>query len=67
MTLGELQEIVNDIVRRGHDINSRVYVTTADSAIGGRAKVEVASVYAGFDWEKGQIRIDTVEETIKKR
>lgn len=41
-------------------------VTTSDRSIGSRASVRVKGIYQGFDWEHGQIRIETDEQIIKK-
>jgi hypothetical protein len=59
MTLGELQHAVNLLVKRGADLDAEVRVTTADASIGGRSSVGVEYIYSGFDWEQGEIRIET--------
>ena len=40
-------------------------ITTADRSIGGRAFVYATWIGEGFDWESGQIRINTDEKVLK--
>lgn len=42
-----------------------IMITTADRSIGGRAFVYATWIGKGFDWESGQIRINTDEKVLK--
>ena len=64
MTLKKLSELV-EFYMDGHK-NDKVLITLSQPSVGARAFVDVQGVYAGFDWEDGQIRIETVEPIITK-
>lgn len=44
-----------------------VVITTSESSIGGRAKVNVRSANRGIDWEGGQFRIEPEHKLVKVR
>lgn len=43
------------------DPDTPVLITLSDSSIGGRASVGIQGLYAGMDWEQGQLRIKPKE------
>ena len=43
-----------------------VVITTNESSIGGRAKVDVIHAGRGIDWERNQFRIEPACKLIKK-
>ena len=44
-----------------------VVITTSESSIGGRAKVDVHYASRGFDWEHNQFRIEPEHKLVKVR
>ena len=66
MTLGELADRVKWLLstKRVNE-NTPILISLADPSIGGRASAEVYNVYAGFDWEEGQVRIEPKIELFK--
>lgn len=66
MTLGELQQTVNSLIDRGHDLNDEVRITTSNDSVGARASVGVQYVCPGFDFEKGQILITTDKKIVSE-
>lgn len=65
MKVSELSKILHFYSEHGHE-NDIVLITLSQNSVGARASVGVQDVYAGFDWEHGQIRIETTEPIIKK-
>lgn len=65
LTLKKLYENCKHFLDNGLDENTPIYVTTSDNSIGGRAYVTIQSIHNGFDWESGQIRIETNEKILK--
>ena len=64
MTLKELKRHVDFLIEEGHE-NDSVIVTTVDDSVGARAGTEVNSINSGFDWERGQIRIEPKTKLVK--
>ena len=59
-----LQSIVESDPSRGESL---LLVTTSDPSIGPEASTTVDVIMTGFDWEQGQIRIQTTDKIIKKQ
>lgn len=67
VTINDAIKILSSYVNYDKEMGKRLLlVTTADKSIGGRASVQIKGIYQGFDWEQGQIRIETDEQIIKK-
>ena len=58
MKFGEFLKQVNLYAERGEYDNNRVVISLSEPSIGGRAYAEVQGIYPGFDWERGQMRIE---------
>ena len=65
LTLDKLHELTKNYLDRGISPKTPIYVTTADSSVGARAHVIATGLYNGFDWERGQLRIETEEKILK--
>ena len=63
MKLKDLKDKVDFLMTTGHEEDD-VVVTLKESSVAVRAFANVDSIYAGFDWESGQIRIETDKEII---
>ena len=66
MKLFELCDLCNTMVAEGNG-NAEVVITISEPSIGGRAKVDIASIYPGFDWERGQVRIEPEKPIVLKK
>lgn len=66
MTLGELQDNINELIRRGKSADMPVLITTSDPSMGGRASVAVRNIVPGMDWEKREIRLEPAEQLLTK-
>ena len=64
MKLKNLKEKVDYLYENKFGENE-VYITLSDISIGGRAKVSFDYIVNGFDWEKGEIRIEPNEKIIR--
>ncbi len=63
MKLKDLKEAVDHLIENGHaDDNVVVTVRLRKATCGARPSVNVANIYAGFDWEMHQVRIETTED-----
>lgn len=66
LTLQELYDAALRMLRiKKMKKDTPIMITTADRSIGGRAFVYATWIREGFDWESGQIRIDTDEKVLK--
>lgn len=66
LTLQELYDAALRMLRiKKMKKDTPIIITTADRSIGGRAFVYATWIREGFDWESGQIRIDTDEKVLK--
>lgn len=66
LTLQELYDAALRMLRiKKMKKDTQIMITTADRSIGGRAFVYATWIREGFDWESGQIRIDTDEKVLK--
>lgn len=65
MKLKELYEISKSLVEQGK-AEDEVLITLSEPSVGARASAPINSVYAGFDWEHGQIRIEPKNKLINK-
>ena len=67
MTLKELRESIDLALSFQHDSEkNEVVITLVEPSVGGRANSKVRCAVNGFDWEKGQFRIEPVEELVRK-
>lgn len=67
ITINDAIKILSSYVNYDKEMGDKLLlVTTSDRSIGGRASVEIKGIYQGFDWEHGQIRIETDEQIVKK-
>ena len=57
MILTELKEKVDWLTETGHQ-DDEVIITTKDPSVGPRGGSGVLNILHGFDWERGQIRIE---------
>lgn len=57
MLLKELQAKIEFLTRTGHE-NDLVLITRKEPSVGARAGTSIQAVFAGFDWEDGQVRIE---------
>ena len=66
LTLQELYDAALRMLRiKKMKKDTPIMITTADRSIGGCAFVYATWIREGFDWESGQIRIDTDEKVLK--
>lgn len=65
MILEELKNIVDSYIEQGKGKDS-VVITLSESSIGARASSGISSIFPGFDWEHGQIRIEPSEDLTSK-
>lgn len=66
LTLQELYDAALRMLRiKKMKKDTPIMITTADRSIGGRAFVYATWIREGFDWESGQIRIDTDKKVLK--
>lgn len=66
LTLQELYDAALRMLRiKKLKKDTPIMITTADRSIGGRAFVYATWIGKGFDWESGQIRINTDEKVLK--
>lgn len=63
MKLKELKRIIDRYIDIGHG-DDIVLITLNDSSVGARASAGISGVFAGFDWESGQIRIEPDKKII---
>lgn len=63
MILSELKKQVDFLCDNRHGDNL-VLVTLSESSIGSRAATGITGIHAGFDWERGQVRISTEKKII---
>lgn len=61
----KLKETVDRLCNSGHS-EDIVVVTLNQPSVGPRAFTNVSGLYSGFDWEHGQIRIDTEDKILSK-
>lgn len=67
MTLAELKELVDGLCKRHKGLaNAQVMITLAEPSIGGRAAAQIKGIYAGFDWEHNQIRVEPEESLVRQ-
>lgn len=67
VTINDAIKILSSYVNYDKEMGEKLLlVTTSDKSIGGRASVKIKGIYQGFDWEQGQIRIETDEQIVKK-
>lgn len=67
VTINDAIKILSSYVNYDKEMGEKLLlVTTSDKSIGGRASVKIKGIYQGFDWEQGEIRIETDEQIIKK-
>ena len=65
MKLKELYEISKSLIEQGKEEDD-VLITLSEPSIGGRASTPINYVYAGFDWEHGQVRVEPKDSLINK-
>lgn len=65
MTLYDLKRSVDSYVDLGHGEND-ILITLSQKSVGARMSVGVRGIYAGFDFESGQIRIEPMEPICKR-
>lgn len=63
MKLNELKIAVDKLIDRGCS-DYEVLITLKETSIGARASTNVRGLFEGFDWEKGQIRIESEKPLI---
>ena len=63
MTFETLRKIVEAMANENKftQDEDKVVIGTADPSVAIKASVPVVSVYSGFDWEAGQVRIESDE------
>lgn len=65
-----VQEVINTLqhyISFDEEIKEKeLLITTNDKSIGSMAYVTIQDIYQGFDWEHGQIRIETNMPIVKK-
>lgn len=66
MKLFELCDLCSTMLAEGNG-NAEVVITISEPSIGSRAKVGIDSIYPGFDWEHGQIRIESEKPIVLKK
>lgn len=69
INLKELKEIVDGTIEHTHDINPEnihVLITISEPSMGGRASSAVKFAGLGFDWERGQFRIEPSDTLVYK-
>lgn len=67
LTINDAIQILLSYVNHDKKLGDKLLlITTSDRSIGGRASVKIRGIYQGFDWESGQIRIETEQPIIKK-
>lgn len=65
MTLNELKRQVDLNIKFGHG-ESTVLITLDQPSVGASASCGIKGIYAGFDWESGQIRISPDKKICKR-
>lgn len=65
MKLIEFKNFIDGMVETGHG-DWEVVVSLNQTSIGIEAFTKVKSIHPGFDWEYGQIRINTEDEIVKE-
>lgn len=65
MKLIELKEKIDRLYNSGHS-DDIVVVTLNQPSVGTRAFTNISAIYSGFDWEQGQIRIETEDKILSK-
>lgn len=65
MNLNELKEMCEYYIQQGHE-NDKIIITVSAPSVGQRSGVGIKSIYPGFDWEHGQIRIECDQELTPK-
>lgn len=66
MTLSELKTEAERLCILGYE-NASVLISLNQSSVGARAAEEVRGIYAGFDWEAGQVRIEPKAAIVSER
>lgn len=61
MKLNELKELVDTYVNDGLE-NRNIVIDLNEHSIGGRVSTGLVNIYPGFDWESGQIRVQTADK-----
>ena len=64
-TLKQLNDISKQMLDKGISPNTQILISTADTHIGSRSSVKAIGMHIGFNWEAGQLRIET-DEPIRK-
>jgi len=65
LTIRELKKIVDlEVDRLGDEEDLTVMITLKNVSLGARAGTSIKSVFKGFDWEHGQLRIETEADII---
>jgi hypothetical protein len=67
ITLGKLRAITERLLMDGVSPDAPVLVSTEDGSIGPRGFSAVCAMNPGFDWETGQVRIETIDPLVKKK
>ena len=65
MNLKELKDNVDFYMENGH-ADEEVVITLDEPSVGSRASCKVACVFCGFDWERGQVRIEPENKLVNK-
>lgn len=65
MKLEELKKIIDSYVEQGKGKDD-VVITLSNPSVGPRASTGISSIFPGFDWEQGQIRVEPDEALITK-
>lgn len=63
MTVKELQDLLQRYILVGHGSDS-VVVTLNQPSVGARACTKVTEIFPGFDFEAGQMRIETQDKIL---
>lgn len=63
MTLSELKRKVDFLNNQGHG-DDVVLITLQERFVGARASAEIVDISAGFDLERGQVRLHTDKRII---
>ena len=65
MKVEELKKIIDIYIEQGKGKDD-VVITLSNPSVGPRASTGISSIFPGFDWEQGQIRIEPKEKLITK-
>lgn len=65
MTLLEFRTQVDSLINHGHGEDT-VLITLSQPSVGARSFIDITGIFAGFDFERGQVRIEPTEPICKR-